>query len=142
MLQYQKCPITASCQVRFWSRHSASRFEISETLWQPGQQPATQQHSNCDTMKQHRDVATQQLRPLHRDLEASLPLLDVLLRMENDDVDFGHVEHPKRHRCTERHGNSQSGCLDEHLWRQRQRLSTRASSRAFLLGQLLSNRFS
>lgn len=52
---------------------------------------------------------------LDNSLEASLPLLDVFLGMENDDVNFGHVEHPERDGRTERHGDGQSGCLDEHL---------------------------
>lgn len=58
------------------------------------------------------------------DLEASLSLLDVLFGVENDDVNLRHVEHPKRDERTEGHGHSQSGCLDEHLWRQRDKETT------------------
>lgn len=53
------------------------------------------------------------------DLEASFPLLDVLFRVENDDVNLRHVEHPERDERAERHGHSQRGCLDEHLQRQK-----------------------
>lgn len=52
---------------------------------------------------------------LHHWLEAALALLDVLLRVEDDDVYFGHVEHPQRNRSTQAHGHSQGGCLDVHL---------------------------
>lgn len=48
-------------------------------------------------------------------LEAALPLLHVLLRMEEDDVGFGHVEHAKGHRCTQAQGHSQCGRLDVDL---------------------------
>lgn len=51
-------------------------------------------------------------------LEASFPLLNVLLRVEEDDIDLGHVEHPEGHKGAEGHGDSQCGGLDEHLWRQ------------------------
>lgn len=35
--------------------------------------------------------------------------------MEDDDVDFGHVEHPEGHRRAQVHGDGQRGCLDVKL---------------------------
>ena len=67
----------------------------------------------------HQDTETRtQTEAVRSDLEASLPLLDVLLRVEDDDVDFGQVEHPERDEGAERHGHSQGGRLDEHLQRE------------------------
>lgn len=88
-------------------------------MWQPGQQPATQQHSNCEATQQLGSNDNDRKTKMLSDLEASLPLLDVLLGMENDNVNFGHVEHPERDGRTERHGDGKSGCLDEHLWKER-----------------------
>ncbi len=39
----------------------------------------------------------------------------VLLRVEDDDVDFGHVEHPQRHRRAEAERDGEGGGLDVHL---------------------------
>lgn len=50
-------------------------------------------------------------------LEAALPLLHILLRMEQDDVGFGHIEHAEGHRCTQAQGHSQCGRLDIDLGR-------------------------
>lgn len=52
---------------------------------------------------------------LHHSLEAAFPLLDVLLRVEDDDVDLGDVEHAQRDGGAQAHGHSQGGGLDEHL---------------------------
>lgn len=48
-------------------------------------------------------------------LEASLPLLHILLRVEQDDVGFGHIEHAEGHRRTQAQGHSQCGGLDVDL---------------------------
>lgn len=47
--------------------------------------------------------------------EGAFPLLHVELRVEDDDVDFGHVEHPEGHGCTQVHGDGQRGSLDVQL---------------------------
>lgn len=47
--------------------------------------------------------------------EGTFPLLHVELRVEDDDVDFGHVEHPEGHGCTQVHGDGQCGGLDVEL---------------------------
>lgn len=47
--------------------------------------------------------------------EGAFPLLHVELRVEDDDVDFGHVEHPERHGRTQVHGDGQCGRLDVQL---------------------------
>lgn len=47
--------------------------------------------------------------------EATLALLNVLLWVEDDDIDFGDVQHAQRHRGTQAHGHSQRGGLNEHL---------------------------
>lgn len=52
---------------------------------------------------------------LHHGLEAALPLLDVLLRVEDDDVDLGDVEHAQGHGGAQAHGHGEGGGLDEHL---------------------------
>ncbi|TNN67350.1 E3 ubiquitin-protein ligase TRAIP [Liparis tanakae] len=52
---------------------------------------------------------------LHHGLEAALPLLDVLLRVEDDDVDLGDVEHAQGHGGAQAHGHREGGGLDEHL---------------------------
>lgn len=49
-------------------------------------------------------------------LEGSFPLLHVELWVEDDDVDFGHVEHPQGDGRTQVHGDGQGGCLDVQLW--------------------------
>lgn len=54
---------------------------------------------------------------LHHSFEAAFSLLDVLLRVEDDDVDLGDVEHAQGHCGTQAHGDGQSGGLDEHLQR-------------------------
>lgn len=57
---------------------------------------------------------------LHHSFEAALSLLDVLLRVEDDDVDLGDVEHAQGHGGAQAHGDRQSGGLDEHLqWKPR-----------------------
>lgn len=52
---------------------------------------------------------------LHHRLEAALSLLHVLLRVEDDDVDLGDVEHAQGHGGAQAHGHRQGGGLDEHL---------------------------
>ncbi len=47
--------------------------------------------------------------------EAALAFGHVLLRVEEDDVDFGHVEHPQRHRRAEAERDGEGGGLDVHL---------------------------
>lgn len=47
--------------------------------------------------------------------EGTFPLLHVEFRVEDDDVDFGHVEHPEGHRRTQVHGDGQCGRLDVQL---------------------------
>lgn len=109
-------------------------FLIWWFLRQSGSLGNSLQHSSTSISEQAAqqlpEQATQHLsKPAHRHLEASLPLLDVPFWVKNYDVHLRHVEHPERHECTERHGNSQSGCLDEHLQRQRdtENLTTRAT---------------
>lgn len=84
----------------------------------PGRQPATKTDGNRGTRQQLQQAGgdTSTAAPPVPHLEASLSLLDVLLGVENDDVDLGHVEHPQRDKSAEGHGNGQSGRLDEHLW--------------------------
>lgn len=90
---------------------------VSRLTAGPGQQPATKTDGNRGHGNIYNRREETRPPPLHLShLEASLSLLDVLLGVENDDVDLGHVEHPQRDKSTEGHGNSQSGCLDEHLW--------------------------
>lgn len=61
---------------------------------------------------------------LHHGLEAAFPLLNVLLRVEDDDIDLGNVEHPQRDGGAQAHGHRQGGGLDEHLeQRQGQQIS-------------------
>lgn len=48
-------------------------------------------------------------------LEGSLPLLHVELRVEDDDVDFGHVEHPQSDGGAQVHRDGQRGGLDVEL---------------------------
>lgn len=48
-------------------------------------------------------------------LEAAFPFGNVLLWVEEDDVDFGHVEHPQRHGGRQAEGDGQGGGLDVHL---------------------------
>lgn len=48
-------------------------------------------------------------------LEAPFPLGNVLLWVEEDDVDFGHVEHSQRHGGRQAEGDGQGGGLDVHL---------------------------
>lgn len=48
--------------------------------------------------------------------EGTFPLLHVEFRVEDDDVDFGHVEHPEGHGRTQVHGDGQCSCLDVQLW--------------------------
>lgn len=66
---------------------------------------------------------------LDHGFEAALPLLDVLLWVEDDHVDLGDVEHAQGHGGAQAHGDGQGGGLDEHLetekhkqgiWEQRQ----------------------
>lgn len=47
--------------------------------------------------------------------EAALALGHVLLRVEEDDVDLGHVEHPQRHRGAQTHRDRQRRRLDVQL---------------------------
>lgn len=53
------------------------------------------------------------LRPPH--LKAAFSFGNVLLGVEEDDVDLGHVEHPQRHRGRQAEGDGQGGSLDIHL---------------------------
>lgn len=71
------------------------------------------QLGNCEVMQQKQHNNCQE------DLEAPLPLLNVLLWVENNHIDFGHVEHPKGDRGAQRHGDGQRSCLDKHLHKQR-----------------------
>lgn len=59
---------------------------------------------------------------LDHGFEAALPLLDILLRVEDDDVDLGDVEHAQGHGGAQAHGNCQGGGLDEHLQQRHGRL--------------------
>lgn len=52
---------------------------------------------------------------LHHRFEAALPLLDVLLWVEDDDVDLGDVEHAQGYGGAQAHGHGQGRGLDEHL---------------------------
>lgn len=52
---------------------------------------------------------------LHHCFEAALSLLDVLLRVEDDHVDLGYVEHAQGHGGAQAHGHGQGRRLDEHL---------------------------
>lgn len=54
-------------------------------------------------------------------LEGALALGNILLRVEDDDVDLGHVEHPQRDGGAQAEGDGQRGCLDVHLTRDRLR---------------------
>lgn len=58
---------------------------------------------------------------LHHCFEAALSLLDVLLRVEDDDIDLGYVEHAQGHGGTQAHGYCQGRGLDEHLEQRRSR---------------------
>lgn len=51
----------------------------------------------------------------HHRLEAPLALGDVLLRVEEDDVHLGHVEHAQGHRGTQTHRDGERRGLDVHL---------------------------
>lgn len=79
------------------------------------------QHSNRQRLLQRRPIGggsgATAWRSACSHLEASFPLLDILLWVEDDDVDLGHVEHPEGDEGAERHGHGQSGRLDEHLGR-------------------------
>lgn len=52
-------------------------------------------------------------------LEAPLALLHVLLRVEQDDVGLGHVEHAEGYRGAQAQGHGQRGCLDVDLRQRR-----------------------
>lgn len=52
---------------------------------------------------------------LHHCFEAALSLLDVLLRVEDDDIDLGYVEHAQGYGGAQAHGHGQGRGLDEHL---------------------------
>lgn len=54
-------------------------------------------------------------------LEAAFSFGYVLLGVEEDDIDLGHVEHPQRHRGRQAEGDGQGGSLDIHLRGGRQR---------------------
>lgn len=62
---------------------------------------------------------------LNHGFKAALSLLDVLLRVEDDDVDFGDIEHAQGYGGAQAHGHGQSGGLDEHL-QQRRRSSEKS----------------
>lgn len=48
-------------------------------------------------------------------LEAALAFGNVLLWVEEDDVDFGHVQHPQRDGGGQAEGDGERGGLDVHL---------------------------
>lgn len=48
-------------------------------------------------------------------LEAAFSFRYVLLGVEEDDVDLGHVEHPQRHGGRQAERDGQGGSLDVHL---------------------------
>lgn len=48
-------------------------------------------------------------------LEAALAFGHILLGVKDNYIDFGHVEHSQRHRCTQAQRHGQSGRLDVHL---------------------------
>lgn len=48
-------------------------------------------------------------------LEAAFPLGYVLLRVKEDDINLGHVQHPQRDRGRQAEGDGQGGGLDVHL---------------------------
>lgn len=52
---------------------------------------------------------------LYDGFEAALPLLNVLLRVADDDVNLGDVKHAQGHCGAQAHGHGQGGGLDEHL---------------------------
>lgn len=52
---------------------------------------------------------------LYHCFEAALSLLHVLLRVENDDIDLGYVEHAQGHGGAQAHGHCQGRGLDKHL---------------------------
>lgn len=58
---------------------------------------------------------------LHHCFEAALSLLHVLLRVEDDDIDLGYVEHAQGHGGAQAHGHSQGCGLDKHLEQRRSR---------------------
>lgn len=68
-------------------------------------------------------------------LEGALPLLHVELRVEDDDVDFGHVEHPEGHGRAQVHGDGQRGRLDVELKRFGQSHMTISRFLRFVSGQ-------
>lgn len=51
----------------------------------------------------------------HHGFEAALPFLHIELRVEDDDVDLGHVQHTEGHRCAQIHRDGQRGGLDVQL---------------------------
>lgn len=48
-------------------------------------------------------------------LEAAFPLGYVLLRVKEDDINLGHVQHPQRDGGRQAEGDGQGGGLDVHL---------------------------
>lgn len=66
---------------------------------------------------------------LHHCFEAALPLLDVLLWVEDDDIDLGYVEHAQGYGGAQAHGHCQGRGLDEHL-EQTRHISDRTPSHA------------
>lgn len=57
-------------------------------------------------------------------LEGSFPLLHVELRVEDDDVDFGHVEQAEGDRGAQVHGDGERGGLNVELGSRKQRFSS------------------
>lgn len=68
-------------------------------------------------------------------LEGALPLLHVEFWVEDDDVDFGHVEHAEGHGGAQVHGDGQGGGLDVEL---RGRKETKV--RRLCFGTVVKNR--
>lgn len=57
---------------------------------------------------------------LRHGFQAALSFLDVLLRVEDDDIGLGDVEHAQGHGGAQAHGHCQGGGLDEHLQEKQQ----------------------
>lgn len=125
----QRWQITGFCPARLSSVHCDC-----ETAWQPGQQPATDGGT-----KFRKSSAFVVSRVQLWDLDALLPLQDVLLWVENYDIDLRQVEHPQRDRGAEGHRHGEGGRLDKHL--QRHRTSQNLQEPWGALQNLCSNQF-
>lgn len=72
-----------------------------------------------------------------RGFNAALSLLDVLLRVEDDDIDFGDVEHAQGYGGTQAHGHCQGGGLDKHLEKKQDRWERSLHTHTHLWFQVL-----